>query len=297
MIKLDVHTHLAPINAQRLAGIAGVQWLGTEEALLLDGHRVGVKDLFHPERLIAWMDRHAIARALVSIPPPLYRQGLTADAAHAWAGYVNDELLAIAKASHGRLGALFYLPLEHPRLIDGWLADPRHDEFEGFALAAGGHPDIVYSNPVYSALWHWLDSRKAFVFMHPGACADPRLAQFYLENLVGNPYETGVAASHLVAAGVPARHPQIRFCLAHAGGVFPALCGRLQRGVETRRPGLRLDEEVPLQAARRFYADCIAHHPAALRLATEVLGEDRILFGSDWPFPMGITSPGEGTAP
>ncbi|MNV50173.1 Amidohydrolase [compost metagenome] len=49
--------------------------------------------------------------------------------------------------------------------------------------------------------------------------------------------------------------------------------------------------EPPLQAARRFYADGIAHHPAGLRLAKEVLGEDKLLFGSDWPFPMGLEKP------
>lgn len=291
MIALDVHTHLAPINAARLAGLRGVAWNAQDEALTLDGLRVGMKDLFHPERLLAWMDRHRIARALVSIPPPLYRQGLAAKDALGWTRYVNEELLAITEASGGRLGALCYLPLEHPALLAGLLAAPGHDAFEGIALAAGGHPGIVYSDAMYDALWRWLDARQAFVFLHPGHCADPRLARFYLENLLGNPHETGLAAAHLVMAGVPARHPGIRFCLAHAGGSFPALCGRLQQGFLTRRPGVNLDEELPLQAARRFRADGIAHHPAALQLAREVLGADHVVFGSDWPFPMGISEP------
>ena len=119
-------------------------------------------------------------------------------------------------------------------------------------------------------------------------CRDTRLAKFYLENLVGNPYETAVAAAHLVMAGVPSRFPRIRFCLAHAGGMFTTLVGRTQRGFDTLRPDVDLDVEPPLQAARRFYADCIAHHPATLRHAKEVLGEDKVLFGSDWPFPMGL---------
>ncbi|WP_164034092.1 amidohydrolase family protein, partial [Serratia marcescens] len=39
--------------------------------------------------------------------------------------------------------------------------------------------------------------------------------------------------------------------------------------------------------------DCIAHDAAGLRLAVEVFGPDRILFGSDWPFPMGLPKPHE----
>lgn len=300
MIDVDVHTHLAPINAARLATLPGVQWKAEDEALVLDGHRVGIKDLFHPERLIAWMDRHAVRRALVSIPPPLYRQQLPADEAAQWVSYVNDELLAITQASQGRLGALRYVPLEHPSLVqaavDALRQSPANKSFEGVALAAGGHPDIAFDAPTLAPLWQVLNEQSAFVFIHPGTCADPRLARYYLENLLGNPYETGVAAAHLVLAGVPARYPQMRLCLAHAGGVFPSICGRLQRGFDTARPGLDLQHERPLQAARRFYADGIAHHGANLQLAREVFGADHVLFGSDWPFPMGIPSPDSGPA-
>lgn len=50
MFDVDDHTHLAPINAGRLSGLPGEQWQADAEALVLDGHRIGVKDLFHPER-------------------------------------------------------------------------------------------------------------------------------------------------------------------------------------------------------------------------------------------------------
>jgi aminocarboxymuconate-semialdehyde decarboxylase len=136
-----------------------------------------------------------------------------------------------------------------------------------------------------------MHGNASFVFIHPGACRDARLSNFYLENLLGNPVETGVAASHLVMAGVPSKYPGIRFCLAHAGGVFAGIVGRLQKGFDTKRPGVDLGVEQPLQAARRFWVDCIAHHPAQLRLAEEVFGADKVLFGSDWPFPMGLQRP------
>ena len=288
MIDLDVHAHLAPIQAERLCELPGVQWDAHAQVLVLDGHRVGVKDLFHPQRLVAWMDQRGVRRALVSIPPPLYRQQLSEDQALAWTRYVNAGLLAVTQAHAHRLQALMHLPLEHPGLIASLVADPSSASFAGVALAAGGHPGICYSDGVLEPLWQWLDERQHFVFLHPGSCSDTRLARFYLENLLGNPVETGIAAAHLVMGGVPQRYPRIRFCLAHAGGIFPAICGRLQRGFDTQRPDVPQEVEPPLQASRRFYADGIAHHPQALALAREVFGDDHILFGSDWPFPMGI---------
>ena len=292
MIAMDVHAHLAPVSGEGLVGLPGVQWDASQERLVLDGHAVGIKDLFHPERLIEWMDQHHIQRALVSIPPPLYRQGLDQSQALGWVNYVNEAMLAVSGQYPDRLQASFYMPLEHPGVLETLMTRYAQGGFHGVALAAGGHPDILYSRPDYEPLWAFLHHHQAFVFIHPGTCSDPRLSAFYLENLVGNPYETGVAATHLVMADVPRRYSGIRFCLAHAGGVFPCLCGRLERGFLTRRPGVDVDHvERPLQAARRFYVDGIAHSEAALALARETFGPDHVLYGSDWPFPMGLKDP------
>ena len=287
-IALDVHAHLVPVQTERLAALPGVQWQAQPPRLTLDGHALGIADLYFPERLLAWMDQHQVERALVSVPPPLYRQHLDAAAANDWCRYLNEGLLQIAAQHADRLQALLHLPLEHPTLAVQLQQHSAKDGAAGVALAAGGATHIVLSDPAFDPLWQLLNAQDAFVFLHPGACADGRLASFYLENLVGNPLETGIAAAHLVMAGVPQRYPRMRLCLAHAGGAFTGLVGRLERGFETRRPGIDLSVERPLQAARRMYADCIAHHPSALRLAQDIFGPDHVLFGSDWPFPMGL---------
>ena len=287
-IELDVHAHLAPVQGGWLQGLPGVHWEPAQERLELDGHRVGVKDLFHPQRLIDHLDRHGVRRAWVSLPPPLYRQQLPAERALAWVSGANAGLASIAQGSGGRLGALMHLPLEHPGLLPGLLQTFAEGRWEGFSVAAGGHPDIVYSRDVYEPLWTALHALRAFVFVHPGTSCDPRLAQFYLENLVGNPVETGIAAAHLVMAGVPGRFPAIRFCLAHAGGIFSTLVGRMERGFDTTRPGVDTTVERPLQAARRFAVDGIAHHPSLLAHVRELHGQQQVLHGSDWPFPMGL---------
>lgn len=287
-IELDVHAHLAPVQGDWLAGLQGVRWEPAQELLELDGHRVGVKDLFHPERLIERMDRHGVHRAYVSIPPPLYRQQLPEDEARAWVMGANEALASVARGHAGRLEALMHLPLEHPALLPSMLQAFAAGHWAGFSVAAGGHPAIVFSQAVYEPLWAALHELRAFVFVHPGTSCDTRLAQFYLENLVGNPVETGVAAAHLVMAGVPGRFPSIRFCLAHGGGIFSTLVGRMERGFDTLRPGVDTTVERPLQAARRFAVDGIVHHASLLSHVRAVHGAEQVLYGSDWPFPMGV---------
>lgn len=289
---VDVHAHLAPINASRINELSGVSWTPETQELSLDGAVVGFKDLFFPERLLQWMDEHNVARALVSIPPPLYRQTLSPKASLEWVNYANEALLETCQRYTERLSTLFYFPLEHVSLHDELMERYLRGGYHGAVLSAGGHPDIIYSRTDYEPLWQFLNRQRAFVFIHPGQCSDPRLAGFYLENLLGNPYETAVAAVHLMMVDVPRRYSDIRFCLAHAGGVLPCLCGRLDRGFITARPGVDVDNvELPSKAIRRFFADGIAHNEAGLELAQEVFGADHILFGSDWPFPMGLRDP------
>lgn len=291
-IALDVHAHLVPVDSAALQRLDGVAWRADDGVLVIDGQPLRVADLYHPERLLAWMAEHGVQRALVSVPPPLYRQHLPAPAARSWAQYLNDGLMVMASRHREQLGVLLHLPMEHAVIAQALAESYDEAPCAGFALAAGGDPAIDYGDPAHRPLWELLDRRGAFVFLHPGHCGDGRLARAYLDNLLGNPYETALAATQLVMADIPRQYPRIRFCLAHAGGLFPAACGRLQRGFDTGRPGVPAQIEPPLQAARRFYADCIAHHPASLRLAAEVFGASHLLFGSDWPFPMGIPSPG-----
>lgn len=292
-IALDVHAHLVPVVHERLAALAGVTWDAQRRVLGVDGHTVGVSALYDPDALVEWMDRHQVGNAWISIPPPFYRQQLDAQSAAQWIDYLNDGLEQICATRGGRLAPLFHLPVEHPQLAASIAAGRIARGARGFSIAAGGSATPVYSDPRLEPLWTVLDGAGAFVFIHPGACCDGRLKAFYLDNLVGNPYETSVAAAHLVFGGVCERFPNLRFCLAHGGGATPMLAGRLQHGYSTGRPGIDTGRQAPTALLARFHADCIVHDNTALAFAAATFGEERILFGSDWPFPMGVLEPGQ----
>ncbi len=267
-IALDVHAHLVPVRHEQLAALEGVTWDPQRRVLGVDGHTVGVPALYDPDALVAWMERHQVENAWISIPPPFYRQHLDAQAARQWVAYLNDGLLEICASRAARLAPLIHLPVEHPALAARIAAERIAGGARGFSMAAGGAATPVYSDPRLEPLWTLLDDASAFLFIHPGACCDGRLKAFYLDNLVGNPYETSVAAAHLIFGGVCERFRKLRF------------------GIDTRRAA-------PQSLLARFQADCIVHDNTALAFAAATFGEDRILFGSDWPFPMGVLEPGQ----
>ena len=258
-IALDVHTHLAPIFSDELTRVAGVEWKPDAKVLVVDGHEVGMKPLFDPPALVAWMDRNHVESAWISIPPPLYRAHLQGAEARAWVNYANRGLQRIAESFPGRLSPLPHLPLQAPdvalEVARDWIGRGQ----VRFGAPSGGYGEQTLSDKVYEPLWRALDDSRAFVFFHPGECADGRLAAFYLSNLLGNPYETAVAIGHLTFAGVFERFAGITFCFAHGGGVLPQLAGRFERGFDTARHGIDTKAASP----RKVIPQCLRrlHHP------------------------------------
>ena len=292
-IALDVHAHLIPVVVDRLAAIDGVVWDAATQVMHVDGHGVGMKSLFQPEALLAWMAQNKVEQAWISAPPPLYRQHLRGTEARSWADYLNDGLQVVAAGSQGRLEALYHLPTQAPEVAAQIAAEAIAHGHRLFSMPTGTGDDRTLGDEALAPLWAALDGAKAFVFLHPGECADGRLQAFYLTNLLGNPYESSVAIAHLVFAGVLERHPNMTLCFAHGGGLVPMVAGRWERGHATARPGLDAARAAPLQQLRGLYVDCICHSEAAATLADETVGSDHVVFGSDWPFPMGLIEPHE----
>src|SRR6266571_3314685 len=97
------------------------------------------------------------------------------------------------------------------------------------------------------------------IFLHPvDTIGQDRTKKYYLKNLCGNPYDTGVAAAHLIFGGVLDRFEKLQVNLPHAGGAFPGLIGRLDHGTRVR-PELKHMKQPPSAYLRRFTYDTIGH--------------------------------------
>ena len=129
------------------------------------------------------------------------------------------------------------------------------------------------------------------IFLHPvDTIGRDRTAKYYLKNLLGNPYDTGVAAASLVFGGVLDAFPKLEVNLPHAGGTFPWLIGRLDHGTKVRAE-LRHMKRKPSDYLRRFSYDTIGHDDRINAVLARLVGADRITLGSDYCFDMGLTDP------
>ena len=290
MTRTDIHVHVAPVlDGETAATLSGAS-VDSDGRIQIAGHQIGPAKLYDVPALEAYLTAAGLDHAIVSLPPPFYRQQLPVDEARAWVRAVNDGILARI-GDHPALTALAYLPLEHPELaVEEYQRTRSEKRFVGATAAAGGR-SALGTDPRLVPLWEALDADGAALLLHPGTSPDHRLDDFYLANLLGNPSETTVSVAHLALGGVLQRYPDMKVVLVHCGGTLPAIVGRWERGAETHRPGLEDLAESPRESIRRLYADCLAHDPAVVDLAASIFGEEHVLLGSDWPFPMGTDDP------
>ncbi len=164
--------------------------------------------------------------------------------------------------------------------------------FRGGAIptqVGGRNLDEAGLEPLFNAA----EELAAPLFVHPyRVLGAERLGRDFLTNVCGNPFETAVAALSLFSAGVLDRHPGLAVLLAHCGGALPLLAGRAvqasRAGVAERRTVGDADEIL-----HAFHYDTVVHDPAVLAFGIARLGADRILLGTDDPFPMRVDDPGE----
>jgi len=284
----DVHTHIIP-GAVIAAGEKGLYGMRTApKTLHICAHGVPLHPLSKIDALMERVKSDGLDGAIVSVPPPLFRPDLSTNDRAGYTQLVNDSLLAACHAHQPALRPFAYLPVEDPELAADVAS--RLDHNWAGAVAGTELGTLSYASGRYDALWQALSDAKLPLFIHPGASPDKRLDPFYLSNLLGNPVETTIAAANLIFAGVMHRFAGLKVILAHGGGCVAALCGRWQHGAGTNRPGIPNLALQPLDAVRRFYVDSLVHSPAYLTAIIDMIGADRILLGSDWPFPMGASS-------
>ena len=129
------------------------------------------------------------------------------------------------------------------------------------------------------------------IFLHPVyTIGVERTTRYYLRNLLGNPYDTGMAAASLIFGGVLDAFPRLEFNLPHAGGTLPGLIGRLDHGTRVR-PELKHMKKLPSEYLRRFTYDTIGHDDRINMNLVRQVGADRVLLGSDYCFDMGLADP------
>ena len=132
------------------------------------------------------------------------------------------------------------------------------------------------------------------LFVHPWEMmGEAQMQKYWLPWLVGMPAETSRAICSMMFSGVFEKFPKLRIAFAHGGGSFPLTIGRIEHGFNVRPDLVAIDNPVnPRNYIGKFWIDSLVHDEKAMKYIMDVMGEDFICMGSDYPFPLGEHNPG-----
>jgi aminocarboxymuconate-semialdehyde decarboxylase len=115
-----------------------------------------------------------------------------------------------------------------------------------------------------------------------------RMRKYMLQWLVAMPAETQLSIMSLILSGVfEGISTDLKICFAHGGGNFAFQIGRVENAWRHRDIVRQYCSNLLPSYADRFYVDSTVFSNESLQLLANVMGDDRVMLGSDSPFPLG----------
>lgn len=307
---VDIHSHFIPKeweNLQKKFGGDDWPWLShtesnlnntqPEKAMLMKG-----KQAFRPVYSACWdaqvrldeMDRDGVDKQIISATPILFAYDRPVEQASYCAQLFNDAALDICSKDTQRLFALAQVPLQD---IDASCIEVSRAKACGHVgVQIGNHvgEKNMDDEGVLTFLQHCADEDIP-VFVHPwDMMASERTKDYMMGWTVGMPAETQLSiVSMILGGGFDRVSDTLKICFAHGGGSFAFLLGRLENAWHHKDIARGKSQHPPSHYLNRFYLDTAVFDHDALDLLVKKMGPERLMFGTDYPFPLGEQQMGQ----
>ena len=295
---IDFHAHLVPASLveavrackQNFPSIRVIDEAATPAFSFAGGNptRPVAEPLIDVAARADWMAKQKIDRQLVGGWLDMFAYEIPAAEGARWSSLINEHLAAACKPD-SRFVALATVPLQSGEEAAGELRNSHAAGFRGTMIGTqpkgvGG----VLDDPDLDPFWKEANRLGSIVFIHPVyESGDNRVHDYGMANAVGRATDTLIAVSRLLYSGHVLRYPDVKFVIPIGGCAIPFILGRLRRNYQLAPQDL----SNPETAVRALFYDTILHEPRALRFLADTVGAERILMGSDMPFPIGDEQP------
>lgn len=236
------------------------------------------------------MDKTGVDLSILSVAPPLFYYWAQHDLSKYVAQMVNDELISFIQKAPQKFRMMATVPMndvraateELERIVKKGLGLVR------FVQIGTNIEGKMLDHPSFDVFFATAERLGITVLLHPYYIGNkPGLENYYLTNLVGNPLDTTTVAVNLMFSGFMDKYPKLNICLAHGGGYLPYQIGRLQHGYQVRNEPKTKGASSPEETIKRFYFDTITFEEKALSYLISLVGSEKVILGSDFPFDMG----------
>ncbi|RKO94315.1 hypothetical protein BDK51DRAFT_35815 [Blyttiomyces helicus] len=303
-LRVDLHTHIIPKRLPNLADKYGYGgWISLQSLpdgrarMMLDGKpfRDIECNCWDAEERITDCKETGVDVQVISTIPVLFNYWAQPEHCLDLAKYLNDHIAQTCALYPQKFVGLATLPMQSPKLA---VQELRRcvEELNLPGIQIGSHiNEWNLDSPELEPVWTACEELDVAVFVHPWDMDNKgRMAKYWFPWLIGMPCESTIAISSLIFGGVLERHPKLRVCLAHGGGSFPYTLGRLEHGFNCRPDLVATNcKKNPMSYLGRIWCDSLVHDQDALTFLVKKMGIDRVMLGSDYPFPLGEQSPGK----
>lgn len=304
MLKIDTHAHYLPRDWPDLATKYGdprfpVIHHGDDgrSRIYKDGKffREIWSKTWDPAERIADFARFGVQVQVLSTVPVMFSYWAKPDQALALHQSLNDHMAEACREHRRHCAGIGTVPLQSPRLAIQELE--RCVEQIGLqGVQIGSHVnDWNLDAPELFEFFEAAQDLGAAILVHPwDMMASEAMPKYWMPWLVGMPAEQSRAACALIFGGVLERLPKLKICLAHGGGSFPYSIGRIEHGFRMRPDLVATDNpRNPREYLSRLYFDSWVADTRALQYLVDTVGIDRVMLGTDYPFPLGEQEPGQ----
>jgi aminocarboxymuconate-semialdehyde decarboxylase len=241
----------------------------------------------------AWLDEKQIDYQLVATWPDIYGYGLAPARCAAWQRALNDTLAAWCGENAGRFGFIASVPLPMADDAAAELARAADSGAVG-AMVPANVEGVNLGELKLDPFWAKAEALRLPVIVHPVmASPAPRAMKFALAQSVHYTFDTTLGVGSLLFSGVLDRFPRLELVLAHGGGAYPYLAGRLD--IMHVRMDRQAQGDVAARAPSEYLSvlayDSIVHSAKSLRFLADLVGVDRLLLGTDYSFPPADLDP------